>query len=90
MTNARIITVEVAEHKGTGLLVGFSKDMKGLYVHGRTEEELEARIPQAIKAILEADGKGTYQVMKVEDDAEELPEAFTLQRSHKFALAIAA
>lgn len=47
-----LITIDVFEHKETGLLLATSRELTGLYVHGSTEEEVNERVPGAIKAIL--------------------------------------
>jgi hypothetical protein len=60
------ITIKTVRHKTTGLLVAMSDEMKGLYVHARSEDELLERIPVAIRAILEADGCRVISVSEVE------------------------
>lgn len=89
MTAARIITVNIIKHRDTGLLLGTSEQMRGLYVHGRSIEELESRIADAIKELLEAEGKTGVKVLPVEDaDAAKIPPAFISTKSvRKFALA---
>jgi hypothetical protein len=39
-----------------------SDDLKGLNVHGRSEEEIAERVPVAIRALLEASGKFVIEV----------------------------
>jgi hypothetical protein len=63
VTMEKIINIKTVAHKTTGLLVATSPDMPGLYVHARSQADMAERIPQAIKAILEADG---YTVTAVE------------------------
>jgi hypothetical protein len=58
----REIRIRTLRHGPTGLLVAVSDDMKGLYVHGNSEEELIERLPVAIRALLEADG---YEVERI-------------------------
>ncbi len=53
----RQFRIGVLQHKGTDLLIATSEDLKGLMVHARTEEELEERIPEAIRELLEAEGQ---------------------------------
>ena len=48
------IQVDVSTHRKTGLLVGTSEDLPGLYAHGRTFADLERALPVAIQAILAA------------------------------------
>lgn len=66
----RNITIETVVHRDTRLMVATSPEMKGLIVHGRSERELQERIPQAIRAILEADGYAVEDVHPVQDEAE--------------------
>jgi len=89
MGTARIITVNIIKHKDTGLLLGTSEEIKGLYVHGRSLEELESRIPDAIREILEASGKKNVKVMAVEDGEPPVvtPSFHAARSSVKFALA---
>lgn len=54
--NDMTISVEMLVHDGTGLIVAVSDELKGLYVHGRTIAEVEARLPECIRALLEAEG----------------------------------
>lgn len=89
MSTAKIISVEIIKHRNSDLLMGISDDMKGLYVHGRSYEEVESRIPGAIREILEAEGKTNVQVLPVEDSPREaMPSSFVSTHTvRKFALA---
>lgn len=51
------IDVVVYRHAETGMMVAVSPDMPGMYVHGDTDEEINQRVPQAIRALVEADKK---------------------------------
>jgi len=85
MTNMKFVTVEIIKRKNSDLFIGTSEQMKGLYVHGRSVKELEARIPGAIKEVLEAEGKVGVKVLPV---ADEVPDAFISSgETRKFALA---
>ena len=53
----KLINIEIIRHKGTGMYLAMSDDMKGLYVHARTLAELGERVPTAIKDIYAAAGK---------------------------------
>ena len=86
MSKINIVSVEIIEHRDTGLLVGMSEDMKGLYVHGRSLDEMERRIPLAIREILEAEGRKNVVVRPV-DDARDLPPVFSSHSVRKFELA---
>jgi Domain of unknown function (DUF1902) len=72
----QVITIQVVYYKETGLLVAFSDDLKGLYVHARSEEELRERIPVAIRDILQADGHevdNVSELVRPEVDAGFVP-----------------
>jgi hypothetical protein len=60
----RLITIQTIRHRETGLIVAMSDEMKGLYVHARTDADLLERIPIAIRDILEADG---YEVLDISE-----------------------
>ena len=59
-----LITIDVFRYEDTGLLMAVSDELKGLMVHGRNERELNRRIPQAIRAIFEAEGKEVYKLVR--------------------------
>ena len=61
-----VITINVLMNKKSGLLVAVSDDLKGLYVHARSEEELHERLPVAIRSILEADGHQLEELVEIE------------------------
>lgn len=52
---ARIIRLEV-ETAESGMLYATSPDLRGLFIGRRTMDELMIAVPQAIEAILEAQG----------------------------------
>lgn len=89
MTAAKIVNVRIIKHRDTDLLLGISDEMRGLYVHGRSVEELENRIAAAIRELLEAEGKVGVQVLPVQDsDSAVVTEAFVSTNSiRKFAIA---
>ena len=56
------IKVDFVVHEKTGLIVAVSDQLKGLYVHGRSLAEVEARLPSGIRALLEAEGRSVRGV----------------------------
>ncbi|MFG1429301.1 DUF1902 domain-containing protein [Roseixanthobacter glucoisosaccharinicivorans] len=56
MDMENVINVDIQTHRETGLILATSDDMPGLYVHARSFEELERRLPIAIRDILEFKG----------------------------------
>jgi predicted RNase H-like HicB family nuclease len=62
--------VTTIRHRETGLYVAMSDDLPGFYAHGRSVREIEERIPQAIKMILEASGKTVGEITKCEGEGE--------------------
>jgi len=83
----RTISADILMNEKSGLMVAVSDDLPGLYVHGRTQSELNERIPVAIKAILEANGEGIFEVVPVDDDVEY---AGFLPQHRRFSAALAA
>jgi hypothetical protein len=71
----RLIKIRVVQHRTSDLLVALSDDLKGLMVPGRSDEELERKIPMAVREILEAQG---FRVISVTADSAtgDLPAAF--------------
>ena len=66
--DTRRISIRTLRHRSTGMLVAVSDVMKGLYVHGDTEDELMERVPVAIQALLEAEGYKVFEVAIVESE----------------------
>jgi predicted RNase H-like HicB family nuclease len=66
------IHVDFVTHAPTGLVIAISNDLKGLYVHGHSIEEVRAGVPDAIRELLEFAG---LRVEKIEE-VDGLPEGF--------------
>lgn len=64
------IHVQIITHEKTGLLVALSDDLKGLYAHGRTIDELESNVVDAIRDIIEATFGGHAEVMPAGDEPQ--------------------
>lgn len=62
----KYVTIKISRHEKTGLMVAYSDDMKGLIVHGKTFNEINYRVPEAIKALLEAEGHSAVSVEPLE------------------------
>ena len=62
----KLIEIQVAKNKRTGLLIATSDDLRGLFVHGSTMDELNERIPVAIMAIMDAKGHKNVSVRPTE------------------------
>jgi hypothetical protein len=75
------IRVTIATHKKSGLMVAVSPDVPGLNVHGNRKEEIEARIPIAVRKLVEADRK------LAQERAVRLPKEFTEQKAYQLDLA---
>lgn len=69
--NEKLIEINIIRHKDTGMYLAYSDDMKGLYVHARTMNELNERVPVAIRDIYEAAGHPVQSVEPVDDDGVE-------------------
>lgn len=64
----RTIRVQVLQHKETGLLAATSPDLHGLVVHGHSFGELQKRLPDAIRDLIEAEGESVVNLdMRVDD-----------------------
>lgn len=74
-----LISINIAVHRDTRLLVATSPELKGLVVHARSQDEMNSRIPQAIKALLEAQGH-TVESVSPADDEQTLPDFFATTR----------
>lgn len=83
----KTITIQVIRHNETGLLVALSDDLKGLYVHARTQDDLLDRVPVAIRDILEADGFEVVDISEVDIPPE--VEAGFLPAQRKFEASLA-
>tara|TARA_B100000949_G_C14049540_1_gene352976 strand:- start:239 stop:502 length:264 start_codon:yes stop_codon:yes gene_type:complete len=75
-----VFTVQVISNKQTGLLIAMSDELPGLFVHGRSEEEIDERVPQAIKALLEAKGETVGAIVPLEE--KRLSPAFSQPLKH--------
>lgn len=63
----RFLRINVVTHRKAGLLVAMSDDLRGLIVHGRSDEELDERLPEAIRTLMEAQGHCVVEVSKAEE-----------------------
>ncbi|MBB3934293.1 type II toxin-antitoxin system HicB family antitoxin [Aureimonas phyllosphaerae] len=80
------ITVDFFENEKTGLFVGLSEDMPGLFVAGKTLEEVEAKIPGALKMLVAA--KHELARERAEKLKSRKPQGFkTVARQREFAVA---
>jgi len=50
------IRVNIAQTGETNFMIAFRDDLPGLFVPGRSREEIRKKLPEAIKEILEANG----------------------------------
>ena len=79
------ISIKVFCHRKTDLLMAMSNDLPGLVVHARTDEELERKLPLAIRDLLEASGNEVVQLTVVKDESLSLhnfgPPAFIANAS---------
>lgn len=71
----REIRVSAVLNKKTGLMIAYSDDLKGLVVPGRTPEEIEERLPAAIRELLELAGEHVVSVEAIRE-TDDLPSDF--------------
>ncbi len=50
----RSVRISVLQHRNTDLMLAISHDLPGLMVPGRSEDELMAKIPDAVQELLVA------------------------------------
>jgi hypothetical protein len=73
MTKTKSITIQFRTHKNGSLMVAYSDDLRGLLVHGRSAAEIEAKLPDAVKEILTAQGMEVIYVdLEPKADEEKL------------------
>lgn len=59
----RRIRIVVLKHQHSDLLMAVSPDHKGLNVVGRSYEEIEKTVVEAVKDLFEAEGRGDMRVI---------------------------
>jgi Domain of unknown function (DUF1902) len=64
----KAIRIRFAKHDDTVLLAATSEDLDGLVVFGKTVEEIERKLPTAIRELLEASHEQVGSVTVVPDD----------------------
>lgn len=76
-----VLRVEITRVSRTGMMLGYSPALRGLYVHGRSVEEMEERIPLAIRDILEGQGRRGVEIRKLADHGtDDQTVVFTVRR----------
>lgn len=75
-TTKRLINIRTVCHRKTGLLTAFSDDLPGLLVTARTEDEMEEKLPAAVREMVEANGGQVVGDVIVTRDEEHMPESF--------------
>jgi hypothetical protein len=76
MRITKTIDIEVLRHGKSDLLMAFSQALPGLLVSGRSQSEIDDKLPGAIRQLLEAEGNENITVT-VQPDPNDLPPAFT-------------
>jgi hypothetical protein len=59
----KIVRIKTLEHASGGLFVAVSDDLPGLSIAGLSTDEIENKIPAAVREFLELSG---YQVLSIE------------------------
>ena len=62
-------SLKILELKDSDLMMLISDDHKGLYVQGRSRDELMERLPRAVKDLLEAEGKSLITFSTIDESA---------------------
>lgn len=66
----RLIRISLKQHKDGDFFMAVSDDLRGLVVHGHTVEEINERVPGAIRDLLEFDGVQVKSVTPVSEQSD--------------------
>lgn len=83
----KTISLTVQQHKNGRLIAAYSNDLPGLLVHAHSVEELNERVPVAIKALMEAQGAIVEYVHPVDDVQSVTPEFVSAKKAYQAKLA---
>ena len=72
----KTIQIKVLSFSKSDLLMAISEDLPGLVVHTRSSDELESRLPQVVRDLLEADGFNVDNVTVERESARPVPPEF--------------
>jgi len=75
-----LVRVEITRLRKTGMYLGTSPGLRGLFVHGRTVDELESRVPEAIRSLMEAKGCREVEVTRMGDGTDDTTNVLTVRR----------
>jgi len=81
---AHRIEITIHEHRVTHLLVATSTNMPGLYVAARSVDQIRREIPEAIRELLEAEGRTVVSVTA--DEPPTRPDGFEVRSMSASAL----
>ena len=70
----KTIRIKILAHNRSDLLMAVSEDLRGLVVHGRSDAEIEAKLPAAVRDLLEADGFGVVSLQIERQDESPVPD----------------
>jgi hypothetical protein len=70
----KTIRIKVLAHKGGDLLMAVSEDLRGLVVHGRSDDEIEEKLPGVVRDLLEADGFEVVSLQIERQDESPVPD----------------
>jgi len=64
----KLFQIEVRQYRDSDLLLATSEDLRGLNVVGRSDQEIESRVPGSVRELLEAQGHRVAQVTAERSD----------------------
>jgi hypothetical protein len=67
-TAQKLFQIEVRRYRDSDLLLATSDDLRGLNVVGRTDQEIELRVPGSVRELLEAQGHSVVDVAAERSD----------------------
>ena len=65
-----VIKVRLKRHKDGDFFMAVSPDLKGLVVHGHTEEEVVGKVPGMIRDLLEVDNVNVKSVTPMTEECD--------------------
>ncbi|MCS4089055.1 hypothetical protein [Rhizobium sp. BK176] len=85
-----LVRIEITRLPSTGMFLGVCPVLRGLFVHGRDVTEMEDRIPQTIRHVLEDMGYQDIEVEKLEDEGTDDVSAVLTVRRYQLAFRVIA
>jgi hypothetical protein len=79
MRTTKMFDIDIVRYNKSNLLMAFSQDIPGLLVSGRSETEIDEKLPGAIREILEAEGNTNISI-QIRPEPDNLPAEFSARK----------